>query len=399
MKLNKHVLFVVVLIACVTPNVSLAAADDLTVSGWIPYWNDSRGIKDATAHLDSLDTIYPFAYTVKSNGTIADLANLTDREWKTFMKKSRASGVEIIPTIMSGDGEQIDQILRDANLRKNHINAIVSMVEKGKYDGVDIDYEGKKAGTSPFFSIFLLELKQKLGSKILSCTIEARTPPESLYVEVPSVITYSNDYNFINFACDRVVIMAYDQQRADLDANGEHADAPYIPVADPLWIEKVVKLALKSFPKEKIVLGIPSYGHHWSLAVSPYRYRQYIKIGALNMPDMLDLAKERGVTPSRNDAGEMSFTYLPKATPTSLVKSIMKMSIPKDTPKGNAVAARALAYANKTGAEVVVNVGWYSDANAMIDKIELAKKYGLSGISFFKIDGEEDQKVWTYLAE
>ena len=268
------------------------------------------------------------------------------------------------------------------------------MVEKGKYDGVDIDYESKKSETKDYFSQFLKELKAGLGKKKLTCTLEARTPPDSLYKEVPATIAYANDYKEIAKYCDQVELMTYDQQRADLKLNAEKAGEPYMPLSDADWVEKVIVLALKDIPKEKVVLGIPTYGHHYAVTVAPNWYRDYRKIGALNVPDILDVAKEYKVTPSRNRAGEMSFTYLPKS---STVKFPKTLKIPKNTPKGNLVAARALAYANKTGNEVVFNIAWYSDAEAMKQKIDLAKKYDLHGIAFFKIDGEEDQKVWKYV--
>ncbi len=167
-----------------------------------------------------------------------------------------------------------------------------------------------------------------------------------------------------------------------------------MPLADKDWVEKVVVLALKDIPKEKLVLGIPSYGHHYTVTVAPEWYKDYTRIGALNVPDMLDVAKEYKVTPSRNKAGEMSFSYIPKSSDLVLSKNL---KIPKNTPKGNIVAARALAYANKTGETVQFRIGWYSDAEAMKDKIDIAKKYELYGVSLFKIDGEEDQKVWKYL--
>ncbi len=371
-----------------------ASSDDLTVSGWIPYWNDSRGIKDAKKHLASIDTVYPFAFSVKSDGGIKDLADLDGKEWKSFIKAAQKKDIEIIPTLMWSDGESTHAVLSNATKRAAHIEVIATMVEKGGYDGVDIDYEGKKSDTIDYFSAFLTELKEELGDKILSCTIEARTPPESLYKEVPAVINYANDYEVIGDVCDRVVLMAYDQQRADLLLNKSKSGAPYMPLADVDWVEKVVQLALKNIPNEKIVLGIPTYGHHYTVTVEPDWFRGYTRIGALNVPDMRDVAKEYKVTPTRNNAGEMSFSYLPK---DSTVKFPSSLKIPKDTPKGNIVAAKALAYANKTGDEVSFRIGWYSDAEAMKQKIDLAKEYELSGVSLFKIDGEEDQKVWKYL--
>lgn len=373
---------------------SVYGASDLQVSGWMPYWNDSSAMKDAKKHIDSIDMVYPFAFTMTAKGELRDQAGLDDKDWKNFIKTARKNGVEIIPSIMSSDGVAIHAILSSTSTRTAHIAGILEMVEKGKYDGVDIDYESKKSETKDYFSQFLKELKAGLGKKKLTCTLEARTPPDSLYKEVPATIAYANDYKEIAKYCDQVELMTYDQQRADLKLNAEKAGEPYMPLSDADWVEKVIVLALKDIPKEKVVLGIPTYGHHYAVTVAPNWYRDYRKIGALNVPDILDVAKEYKVTPSRNRAGEMSFTYLPKS---STVKFPKTLKIPKNTSKGNLVAARVLAYANKTGNEVVFNIAWYSDAEAMKQKIDLAKKYDLHGIAFFKIDGEEDQKVWKYV--
>lgn len=381
--------------AFLLPSISFASSSDsLNVAGWMPYWRDSEAIKDAKKNIKDIDTVYPFAYSVQSDGAIKDLAGLTDKEWQSFMKLARSKDIEVIPTVMWSDGTSIHNVLSQSESRKNHIGVIMHMVEKGKYDGVDIDYESKKAETKDYFSLFIKELKAELGAKLLTCTVEARTPPESLYTVVPATIQYSNDYKEIAKYCDRVEIMGYDQQRADLLLNKSKNGAPYMPVADVDWVEKVVKLALKDIPKEKLVLGIPTYGHHYAVTVAPDWFKNYQKIGALNVPSIKEIAKEYKVTPTRNKAGEMSFTYLPKS---SDIKLSSKLKIPKDTPKGNIVAARALAYANKTGEEVTFNLAWYSDATAIEDKIKLAKKYDLFGIALFKIDGEEDSKIWNLI--
>lgn len=386
-------LFMSLCVVCAIPTSSHAGGT-LQVSGWMPYWRDSEAIKDAKKHLGSIDAVYPFAFTVTTKGELRDQAGLHEKEWKSFIKLAQKKNVAVIPTIMWSDGASIHTVLSATSTRSAHIKEIVRMVEKGKYDGVDIDYEGKKSETIHYFSQFLKELNDALREKSLLCTIEARTPPKSLYKEVPEVINYANDYRTIAEYCDQVEIMAYDQQRADIKLNEERKGKPYMPVADVAWVEKVIEQTLKDIPKEKIVLGIASYGHHYAVTVAPNWYRDYWKLGAMNVPSLLDLAKENNVTPTRNDAGEMMFTYLPES---SNVVSPKSLKIPKGTPKGEMVSAQALAYANKTGKEVVFHMGWYSDAGAMQDKIDLAKKYKLKGVAFFKIDGEEDQKVWRSL--
>jgi len=389
----RYIVFALIFVLGMPP--ALHAQDHtLEVSGWIPYWRDSEGIKSAKRNLDSINTVFPFAFTVTTKGELRDQAGLDDREWKNFVKTAQRKKVEIIPTIMSSDGQAMHAILSNDVLRKAHIKEIVDMVNVGGYDGVDIDYESKKAETIDYFSLFLKELKKELGKKVLACTIEARTPPSSLYREVPAVIQYANDYKEIAQHCDRIELMAYDQQRADILLNSSKSGVPYMPVADVDWVRKVVELALEDFPKEKVILGIPTYGHHYAVTVAPNWFRDYRRIGALNVPHILDIAKEYRVTPTRNKAGEMSFSYIPKS---SLFKFPSHIKVPRNTPKGDEVALRALAYANETGKEVTFNIAWYSDAQAMKDKIDLAKEYNLRGVALFKIDGEEDRRVWRHL--
>ncbi len=39
----------------------------------------------------------------------------------------------------------------------------------------------------------------------------------------------------------------------------------------------------------------------------------------------------------------------------------------------------------------------WSDSKAIADKVALAKKLGLRGVSVFKFDGGEDQGIWSVL--
>ena len=363
----------------------------LDVAGWIPWWIDDDAVEDVENHLRDLDTIYPFVYEVQNDGTLKDRANLGKGAWKDLLRRAERKDVEIIPTVAWFDGESIHRILSDDDLREEHIEEIVGMVEEGGFDGVDVDYEQKLAETIDYFSEFLKELEDELGRKILTCTIEARTPPSSIYRTVPNTIQYANDYDAMDRYCDRVEIMAYDQQRVDWRLNSEKRGEPYIPVADVDWVEKVLKLALKDIDEDKIILGIPTYGREWELIVEPEWYKEYDNIQAVNMPDAEKIADRYDVRPGRNKAGELSFSYFPKE---SIYKVLNALPTPEGTRRGFEAAAKALLFADATGQTVPVNVVWYSDARAVEDKVDLADKYDLRGVSIFKIDGEEDKDIW-----
>ncbi|MDQ5957912.1 MAG: hypothetical protein QG665_247 [Patescibacteria group bacterium] len=391
LKQNTLILLFVISINLLWAQQSLASSADLKVAGWIPYWSATAATKDARTNLAKLDAIYPFTFTVKKDGTIHAMSDMEKSVWTRLFKEARTKNVAVIPTIMWSDATAMQNILSNPTSRAQHIENIITLVEDGKYDGIDIDYEGKQAQTKDSFSLFIEELKNKLKDKTLVCTIEARTPPESLYKTIPNPLIYANDYIRLGRACDVFQIMAYDQQRADIVLNETKKGTPYAPTADVDWARKVVVLALQTVPKEKIMLGIPTYGAEHEITVSPNWYRSYKKLWALNPEYGVKTAKKYKTKASTNSAGELAFSYLPKNSEVKLSKSI---SIPKNTPKGLEVAARALAYANQTGETIKFNYVSWSDAGAIKQKINLAKEFDLRGVAIFKIDGGEDKKIW-----
>lgn len=370
-----------------------AANKDLEFSGWVPWWQAEEGAERAEDKLRDLSTVYPFVFEVAADGSLVAKTDLDDDHWDDLFDEADDRNVEVIPTVAWFDGAAIDRILSNDKLREDHIEKIVDTVEDHDFDGVNIDYESKLAETKHAYSEFLAELKDELGRATLTCTIEARTPPSSRYREVPAQLEYANDYEAMAEHCDRVEIMAYDQQRIDWRLNDERSGTPYIPVADVAWVEKVVELAIEDIPKEKIVLGVPTYGREWTLTVAPNWYKQYDNVRSVNLPDAEAIAEENNVAPGRNAAGELSFTYFPE---NSVFRVLKDLPVPEGTPKWNTAAAQALLFANYTGMNVPVNVVWYSDAAAIEDKIDLARKYDLRGVALFKIDGEEDEDIWDF---
>jgi spore germination protein len=377
-------LFLFVLISLVLGDVVSAATSPFETAVWIPYWRKDEGATSTLANLDKVTQISPFAYELQVDGTLKNALKANEEPWPSLIAAAKKKKIKIYPTILSypqTSTEQYDVYLLMAQRAKRYkLEAdIVALVKKNSYDGIDIDLENKPAEIKPYFSAFLSELGitlRKSGKKLI-CTVEARTPPESKYAttskEILSRVEYANDYKAIGKACDQVRIMAYDQGADDANLVNQNKviGNVYKPVADIDWVEKIMTLALEDIPAKKLLIGVPTYGYKYEIipaegTSSP----KYPRVGSMNFNYITELINMLHATPTRNSAGELSFTY-----------------------------------ATTTGVEGEYLGGWkqyliwYSDAQAIADKIRLAKLYKLAGIAVFKIDGGQDPNLWGVLGK
>lgn len=371
-----------------------SAATTFEVSGWLPYWRSATSTRDVLPHLNLLTEVNPFVYTIKSNGELLDNGKLDEEPWVSFIAAAKAQKVRVIPTIMTSNGALLHELLSDSTSRVALEDRIAKLVKEKNFDGIDLDFEGKKAADKENFATFLKGLYQRMGNKWVMCTIESRTPIDSRYygTEVPpDAEIYANDFVAINKYCDRVRIMTYDQQTVDLSLAAAAASSSrlYAPVADPAWVQKVVNLVAKTIAKSKIEIGIPTYGYEY--AVTAYAGNQYVYdiLWTFNPLYATQIAQQYGVTPSRASWGEMQFSHIKDSGATSPPTSFNYSAL--------AAATAASQYASSSNTHLEFRYLVWPDAQAMAQKIALAKALGVRGVSIFKLDGGEDQGIWKVL--
>ena len=375
-------LFIIAIIISGTCSTLLALTSPFEKAIWIPYWRKTEGASSTLSNLRTLTQISPFAFELQSDGVIKNALKFDEEPWTTLVTEAKKKKIKIYPSILSYPHNENEKyafylFLAQRKSRIAHEKEIVALVKKYNVDGIDIDYEAKLAETRPYFSAFLTELATLLhkNKKQLICTVEARTPPESRYATssqiVLSKVEYSNDYKVIGKVCDQVRIMAYDQAGDDRQLVNQNVNAGniYKPVADIDWVEKITTLALWDIPAKKIILGIPTYGYKYEIIPATATSAQkYSRLGSMNFNYADELAKNLKIIPTRNSAGEISFTY---ATSTDV--------------NGNQLGSYK---------QYLV---WYSDAVAIADKIRIAKLYKLGGVVIFKVDGGNDPNLWNVM--
>src|SRR3989344_7241885 len=295
-------------------SASVSISQPLEFSGWIPYWRTAAGTQDVLPHLQQLTSVMPFGYTVKNDGTLNDAARLTEEPWTSFIVAAKKNKVKVVPSVMWGNGDTIHRILSNTKTRIALEDKITKVVKDNGFDGIDIDFEAKKHETIDYFSTFLKCLRQRMGKKLIYCTVEARMPLSSRYspgAKIPAdAQDFANDYVQMNKYCDRIEIMAYDQGVIDLRLNKARL-APYAPVADPAWVESLVTLAAQSIDKNKIIIGVPTYGYEYLVTPIPGNGYQYKVLWPFNLKYATDIAAQLGITPTRTSANEIGFSYDP----------------------------------------------------------------------------------------
>ncbi|WP_410506241.1 cell wall-binding repeat-containing protein [Haloimpatiens sp. FM7315] len=211
------------------------------------YEGDKSSYNSLIKNSSIIDQVSLFAYTVDINGDIFGAAPLDQ------MNYALNNGVESLAMIGNEfDSNIAKSILGDVKRKENFINNIFNILEKNNYKGISLDIEGVKYSDRNNFTVFLKELYNKLNSSGYKVVV-------SVPAKTKDVLTDSwsgaYDYKEISKYCDYVAIMAYDEHYLGGDPG---------PVASIGWVNNVLNYAIDVIPKEKILLGVASYGYDWS---------------------------------------------------------------------------------------------------------------------------------------
>lgn len=372
----------------IPPAAAAARTAPFYYAAWLPFWQSGPGALDIALHLESLDEVSPFSYAVRSNGALRDDLQINSGVWDPWFSALHDAGKKIIPTIAWFDGTSIHALLSSSKKRVAEEEMLAVLVKAKGFDGIDIDFESMIPESRPYFSLFIKGLAMRLHpmKKLLTCTVTPRTPLSSLYDDVPTDVVYSQAYSVLDQYCDEVRVMAYDQGPIDLRLDETKGNGTlYAPVADPDWVKKVLNETLAYVSPRKVMLGIPTYGYEyqvsWNLGATTYeRVRSFSFLDAMDRADLL------GVEPVRNNAGELSFTFASSThvhvSPalTSIVASTQPLPLAVQDPNASTTFFVS-----------------FPDATSTKGKIDLAKKYGLRGVVFFKADGLMDPGIWEQL--
>lgn len=310
------------------------------IKGSIPYWDQKSALSSFTQNVDSFDYINLFWYYLSPDGNVIKYSYA--KEDKSIIDFAHEQSVKVFAVITnlpefdgaSWDSERVENVITHADTKNAHIDNIVNKLNQLDFDGVTIDYEEVDGRTKDEFSTFIKELSLALhkNDKTLSIALH------------PKYNDFGNgefqDWAALAKFADQLNIMAY----------GEHWDESNAgPIASISWVQKIIEFTKRTdIDPQKFILGIPLYGYDWN---------------------------------KDHEVAAEGLTYQD-------VQNLLVEFDKKERWDDNSSSPFFLYTRSEDDHEV-----WFENARSVMAKIEVAKKAGFAGVTFWRLGGE-DQKIW-----
>src|SRR5450830_963141 len=220
------------------------------VSAWTLGSVASLAAATSAQAIDEVD--FDWYHAQANGGVTADEENLN------LVAAARAHNLNIFATVTntaragSAFSHSIAAaILASPELRRRLTSNLVTLVEDKGYDGIDLDWEGLRAGDRGRFSSFVAELAGALHAKhrFLSIAVTPKTSEPGQWGD-----QIAADWVRLGRAVDELKIMTYSY-------SGPWSEpGPQAPLA---WLNRVLSFAEKVVPVRKISMGVHFDGFDW----------------------------------------------------------------------------------------------------------------------------------------
>ena len=209
---------------------------------------NSKNLPDVLKSTKGMNVISPTFFTLKNNdGEVRSLAT------PEYVKVCHNRGLKVWPTFTNFEIPEakisIKEVFGSAIKRKKIIDKLIQQVNATGIDGINIDIESVPQSAGDDYIQFVRELSIAM-SKI------------NKVISVDTFVPYEFNYHYnikeLQFFCDYVIVMCYDEHYSGSKEAGSVSSIGY--VADG------INLTLKDVDKDKLVIALPFYCRIWTTA-------------------------------------------------------------------------------------------------------------------------------------
>ncbi len=217
---------------------------------WTVYWDEECHL-NMTQNRDVFNHIYPYWYTLDSFAKVVQTVDEPGFIWNR-LNTYRELNYTVIPIIYCGNNATYTLFFNDLDLRAKHIERICKIVNNTGYDGIEINYESVRYSDRYRYVSFIenLSVEMKKINKTISVSLYPRWTDDRTGFQCDAYI-----YEPIGVVADQVKIMAYNEHWSTHHSAGA--------VASYDWVHSIMEYAVTKIPREKVILGIPTFGYDW----------------------------------------------------------------------------------------------------------------------------------------
>src|ERR1017187_2939751 len=301
------------------------------------YWNDQLADASLRAHGRQIGLLSPVWLEVDSEGNLVSTIQKETAVW------TAANGVRIMPVVVNRGFRPETAAAAAGPARDRLIAALVQTAHRHRFYGLQLDFEGLHETDRQAYAEFTERLATALHRRGMQLSVAVPAPlaapgPSSSPVGVwkASQQSAAFDYARLGHAADFISLMTYDEYTSPQEPG---------PVAGLAWVEACVRQTLEWTPAAKVMLGVPLYPRHW--AANKVTEGPYTAAAALARAAQSEI---------RLDSTHQEATF---------------------------------HFTDGQGDHIV----WLETADALALRTALAGKYGLPGISAWRL-GQEDPAAW-----
>lgn len=327
-------------------------------SVWLPHWRMAGALRSALNALDlkAVKGVMPFWYEIDGDGVLrakegSDDLTIPDA---STLRALRAHGATITPTLTTTLTPQdfADRFSVPAERRKMAARIAKEALVHG-YDGIDLDLEtialttdvdlAKKVRQTCTSFCRSMSAGLKTERKTLSITVMPRWS-DRYEVWRDKLMPAIYDYPALSSLASTFRVMAYDQH-APNTAPG--------PIAGHEWVRAICEYtARRVASKHRVELGIPLYGRDWGPASVQSLVYENVEALRKKYPEIQPIYSEK--------EREQTFSYVSSSGEPHTV--------------------------------------WYSDTQAVLDRLALLRAHGFAGAAFWAASYEAPS-LWRAVRE
>jgi len=306
------------------------------VYGYLPYW--SEGIEDVS--WTTMTHVAWFDVVLEAGGELG-MVSAWENNAQAVVDKAQAYGVSVHLTLSCFDPRVQEEVLLNRGLRNKLIDNMVDLVEEGGAQGVNVDFEQLPGSLRSAFVDFVERLSRRV---------------DEVVVATPSV-DWEGAYDLerLSEASDALFLMGYNYYHSTGDPG------PTAPLSGgDTWLPYSLSWSVEDHVNqgvapEKIVLGLPLYGHLWPTVDTQVPGVSTGRASSVSIAHAIRQAEEVG---REYDWESVS------------------------------------PYALPTGTSQL----WYDDPDSLMEKVRYARAKSLAGVGFWALGyTRQDSPLWVAL--